>query len=172
MHSNESATGNTVDYTCIGENIWEQFGSSNNGEAITLTSLEGTDVSFDVYALDVDTVTSDSLTLGGSHWCSRGSEPQSRDRIQCAGGNEFGQLGIPRPVRTTPVKVQATETSTTKWIDVSAGREHTRAIDENSQLHCWGQFLTGKLGSRASTDVSRKHEQYPCQHSHCGSDES
>jgi alpha-tubulin suppressor-like RCC1 family protein len=53
------------------------------------------------------------------------------------------------PVSSAPVKVGVSDSG---WADVSAGIDHTCAINMNGKLFCWGNNGVGQLGNNSTTD--------------------
>ncbi|MCC7539792.1 MAG: hypothetical protein IT379_26455 [Deltaproteobacteria bacterium] len=70
------------------------------------------------------------LAVGDAHACAIGSA----GRLRCWGNNDFGELGNgTRDAANTPLPVDGSRV----WEDVSAGNDHTCAIDDGA-LFCWG----------------------------------
>jgi alpha-tubulin suppressor-like RCC1 family protein len=94
-----------------------------------------------------------AAAAGGAHTCvlvSPDSAPGGE--ILCFGDNSHGQLGdgtltsraAPAPVALGPTAARA--------VAVTAGSDHTCAIDVTGQAWCWGRGDGGQLGDGATTD--------------------
>jgi alpha-tubulin suppressor-like RCC1 family protein len=89
-----------------------------------------------------------SVSAGGSHAC--GLTPDGE--AYCWGSNEWGQLGAPTsetcsagPCSSRPVRVSGTEV----WSSITAGGEHTCALNRTGRAYCWGRNFWGQLGTGA-----------------------
>jgi len=83
-------------------------------------------------------------------------DPNCQGRVYCFGRNTNGQLGDNNQTdRYTPVIVRAgqqnpgnpTGTYLTAIIAISAGQEHSLALDVNGQVWSWGDDASGQLGN-------------------------
>jgi alpha-tubulin suppressor-like RCC1 family protein len=99
----------------------------------------------------VSTPTLTHVSTGDEHSC--GIEPGGA--VRCWGENELGQLGNGTTTTTiiwassaaepAPTSVLALGLGDTK--DVSAGGQHTCALDGQGYAYCWGDNRQGQLGS-------------------------
>jgi alpha-tubulin suppressor-like RCC1 family protein len=85
------------------------------------------------------------LTAGDEHTCG----VDSNDAIYCWGSDDNGQLGdgndaspIPTPAPPVPTTIPGADW----WSSVTAGAQHTCAIDRSLGLFCWGSNEHGQLG--------------------------
>lgn len=81
------------------------------------------------------------ISAGGRHSCGIAVSGAA----YCWGANELAQLGIgaesePRPV---PVRVDAS----VGFVDISAGFNHTCAVDTGGTAYCWGENRYGEIGN-------------------------
>ena len=96
------------------------------------------------------------VSSGGSHTCAI----NINDKVYCWGNNTYGQLGrispsylsgnnsnIPIPINNAGVIKK------NKIISVSAGDNHTCAIDDKGIAYCWGKNDFGQIGNN-STDLT------------------
>lgn len=82
-----------------------------------------------------------AISAGDSHACAIKSTNQS---LYCWGNNLYGQLGQgDNLAKATPTQVMA---GSNKWLKVSAGGNHTCAIQDDDSLWCWGNNSAGQLG--------------------------
>lgn len=81
-----------------------------------------------------------SVRLGEFHACGLKTDGS----LHCWGANNAAQLGqgSSSPLIATPTRVG----TATGWTAVSAGVEHTCAVDAAGALHCWGANSLGQLG--------------------------
>lgn len=82
--------------------------------------------------------------LGDDHGCViRGD-----GKIYCWGSNNLGQLGISTSTTSQPSLANATAVATGIYpLSLSAGGNHTCAVDTNGSAWCWGQGSSGELGN-------------------------
>lgn len=82
--------------------------------------------------------------LGDDHGCViRGD-----GKIFCWGSNNLGQLGISTSTTSQPSLANATAVATNIYpLSLSAGGNHTCAVDTNGSAWCWGQGSSGELGN-------------------------
>ena len=85
-----------------------------------------------------------NVSAGGSH----STAVNSLGEIYTWGYNSAGQLGDnSTATRTSPVKIYETmNNSGIKWKSVSAGMDHTLAVNENNELFAWGYGASGQVG--------------------------
>ncbi len=85
------------------------------------------------------------VSAGHTHTCGiHGSE------LYCWGGNAFGQLGNGSTIDLPIIDAMPTVMGT-NFASVSAGMEHTCAIDASGNLHCTGDNTNGELGDGTTT---------------------
>lgn len=88
------------------------------------------------------------LDAGANHTCARRTDGS----VVCWGANLFGQLGVPTttecvtargriPCALLPLQVPVEHVTA-----VSAGSDHTCALNADSTLSCWGSDYRGQLG--------------------------
>ncbi len=93
-----------------------------------------------------------SLSTGDQHTCGILDD----DTLWCWGLNNSGQLGInssASPVNTA-TRVPAVQPGQ-RWSKVSAGEEHTCAIDTAGALYCWGLQADGRLGNDSASNTTQ-----------------
>jgi alpha-tubulin suppressor-like RCC1 family protein len=90
-----------------------------------------------------------AVTAGKHHACAL----TASKRVVCWGSNEFGQLGANLPTGSgkaedTPVYVRNTTNTANlgSIAAISAGDNHTCAVDTNRMVYCWGQNNHGQVG--------------------------
>jgi alpha-tubulin suppressor-like RCC1 family protein len=99
-----------------------------------------------------------SLSAGSKHACAL----LNNRRVLCWGDNSHGQLGDPNVLGTAleyPAYVYKDEPGTqllTNIVAISAGAQHTCAIDTAGLAWCWGKNTNGQLGdgSKVSKDYA------------------
>lgn len=97
---------------------------------------------------------SPKLAVGFDHACAINGAGQA----MCWGWNSFGQLGAPTseqcagiyPCSTVPVAVTGGRT----FVAISAGGQHTCALDGDGSAWCWGLNSTGQLGNGSATPAN------------------
>lgn len=111
---------------CIGVNHYGQLGDGSATLNSRFTRVNG-----DAW---------ESISAGGQHTCA--IDPGHR--LWCWGANYRGQLGIgvfsDQPT-SVPMQVNGGP-----WVSVSAGFEHTCALDQAGVAWCWGAYIHGQLG--------------------------
>ncbi|RDV37885.1 hypothetical protein DV096_12305 [Bradymonadaceae bacterium TMQ3] len=85
------------------------------------------------------------ITTGSEHTCAIQQEGVNRVAY-CWGDNVRGQLGHTENTTTVPTAVNG---GFTDWIAISAGKEHTCGIADDT-MYCWGRNNTGQLGHPGS----------------------
>jgi len=120
---------------CWGENGDGQLGTGDNtssSDPILVDNLSGVD----------------ALSVGNAHVCVLTADGM----ILCWGKNDRGQLGIDsvEPASTVPVQVTGLANAT----QVSAGKEHTCALDPNQDAWCWGHNDKYQLGTGDNVDTT------------------
>lgn len=121
------SSSTTTQAFCWGKNNSGQLGNSSTTDSSLPVSLG--------FNEDVSQITS-----GDNHSCvlTKGGE------IYCWGDNSVGQLGLGNTTSsTTPVKLTS---PALKYVQISAGSNHTCALTEDSQVYCWGLGTSGQLG--------------------------
>ena len=89
------------------------------------------------------------VTTGAAHSCGIDSD----HNLWCWGYNGNKQLGVDSIYSTyTPQLVVHPEGL--KWEKVSAGFQHTCAIDEVGQVYCWGWNIFGGVGDGSGTKIA------------------
>ena len=90
------------------------------------------------------------ISVGGNHSLALDSEGQ----IYAWGYNDYGQLGNGDTTSSnTPVKVDTSGVLAGKTISqISAGSDHSLALDSEGQIYAWGYNLNGQLGNGDTTD--------------------
>ncbi len=112
---------------CWGSNLSSQLGTANQGDQSTaqpVPNISGVD----------------QFALGASHACA-----VSAGELRCWGNNFAGQLGYgfqtpTATAQTTTVPVPG------NVIEVSAGLDHTCALNNLGDVYCWGANEYGQLG--------------------------
>lgn len=85
-----------------------------------------------------------ALAVGAEHACAALDDGS----VWCWGRSRFGSLGVPSfDPQPTPAIVPGLARA--KIVALAAGSYHTCAIDEASNLWCWGLDSNGQLGLRA-----------------------
>ena len=90
-----------------------------------------------------------AVAVGGNHTLAIDSD----DKLWAWGYNYYGQLGDGTTTDSSlPVFVgEDDEQKNMKWKAVSAGNNHSLAIDENDKLWAWGYNIRGQLGDGTIT---------------------
>jgi alpha-tubulin suppressor-like RCC1 family protein len=141
------AIGAGARHTCAIANVGEVFcwGDNTQGQLAQPTSIVRLNKPRKV---DL-TGAAKKLSVGANHTCVI----MMNDDIQCWGANASGQSGTGD--QTTPAQphvVRATPVAAKQWAEVSAGVEHTCAIDQGGQTYCWGANNAKQSGSIAVAD--------------------
>ena len=126
---------------CWGWNHKGQLGDGTNTQQTTPTTI----------SLGMGSVYATEVAIGYDYTCII----DSLHRVNCWGGNEYGQLGDgTTSSRLTPTLIplglDIDNPSATK---ISAGDYHTCAVDTLDNLKCWGRNHKGQLGD--GTDTQR-----------------
>ena len=93
--------------------------------------------------------TATALALGVSHSCAL----RDNGAVYCWGnhnGKTIDPSVDPATLALTPVQIAGLMTSNIKQI--SAGNDHTCALDDQGRVFCWGQNGSGQLGHNSNTD--------------------
>lgn len=89
----------------------------------------------------------EELSVGRAHTCALTSGPRE---LFCWGYNESGQLGDKTTAsKSAPTKIAGPEGSA--WSAISAGGQHTCAMNNYGWFYCWGAGNKGQLGNSAWT---------------------
>mgnify|MGYP002620789695 CR=1 FL=1 len=126
-------SGTEQDLYCWGDNTHGQLGADPAGasELQTPTPLS----SANEWA---------SVAAGTRHVCAI----STLQDLYCWGHNASGQLGHGDTVDTHQHELQTIAPEVgIKWAAVSAGEDHTCAIQDEGSLWCWGNNATGQLGA-------------------------
>jgi alpha-tubulin suppressor-like RCC1 family protein len=99
----------------------------------------------------LDGVTLASVTTGGDHSCALGTDGQA----YCWGANRYGQRGDEDwRALATPSLVSTPEVPAGRTLEViTAGSEHTCALDSDGAAYCWGRAERGRLGTGGTGDL-------------------
>jgi len=112
---------------CWGRNNYGQLGTGDQTPRIRPTAVQGLGPVLGV-------------ATGGRHSCAIVKAGRT---VRCWGKNKHGQLGNgTRTDRSAPVAVADLD----NVIALSAGAEHTCALQEEGTLRCWGKNAHGQLG--------------------------
>jgi alpha-tubulin suppressor-like RCC1 family protein len=127
---------NSGDVTCWGRNEFGELGLGHQ-DNIGLSNKPITG--------QISISNAKTIDAGYEHTCII----TNNDKVQCWGRNEFGQLGIGNnndigdgPAEMPPIEVPLQFGA----VDVSAGYQHTCAIDLAGRVYCWGNNFNGALG--------------------------
>ena len=74
------------------------------------------------------------------------------------GYNYYGQLGNGTTTNTNSTPINIKNSRETKWVAVSAGYDHSLAIDENGQLWGWGNNNLYQVGNGTNTNILSPRE--------------
>ncbi|HSH44442.1 MAG TPA: hypothetical protein VK966_01165 [Longimicrobiales bacterium] len=90
-----------------------------------------------------------ALDAGRAHTCG-----VSGTAIYCWGSNDYGQLGTGRPgERGLPGSTRPSQVARDQaFVSVTAGSDHTCAVDEPGTGYCWGAGAFGQLGLGTTAD--------------------
>lgn len=129
----------TFSIRCWGNNAFGQLG---NGTTMTSSSP----VQVGAYSTTNRTL---AVSVGGTHTCaiSQGGV------LRCWGRNTNGQLGnnsffSPQTSPSSPVY----DGNFSRALQVSAGGQHTCAVDQFGGVQCWGANTNGQLGNNSVVD--------------------
>ena len=130
------AIGSNSKLYAWGDNSAGQLGDgTTNNETIPVTiTLSGA-------------TTPAAISAGGSHSLAIGSN----SNLYVWGGNQYGQLGDGTTNNET-VPVTITLPSGASPTAISAGSNHSLAIDSNGNLYAWGLNNVGQLGDGTTND--------------------
>lgn len=131
IHDNNSVS-------CWGDNGQGQIGDNTTTTATSPTLVSGSGTT-DNYTM---------LALGGLHTCGL----LDNGSVKCWGDAFSGQLG---DNGTTDNKTPTLVVGLTNAItDIAAGEGHTCALDNTSEVYCWGANSEGQLGDNSTTNSS------------------
>jgi alpha-tubulin suppressor-like RCC1 family protein len=128
-------SSDSYDLYCWGDNSYGQLGQGSDTTAKpTPTQISGQWL---------------AVATGTNHTCAiktTNDDGDTIDTLYCWGDDEFGQLGIDSTAhQPTPRQID----HDSGWLSVTAGANHTCAIDENYISYCWGLNDSGQLGNGA-----------------------
>ena len=93
-----------------------------------------------------------AVSAGAEHTCALRDD----DTLWCWGRGNHGRLGHDNTNNHHfPAMVEGDDEDMT-WSQVSSGRRHTCAIDDDQALWCWGEVVEGKLGLADSSGDNRE----------------
>jgi alpha-tubulin suppressor-like RCC1 family protein len=96
-----------------------------------------------------------SVSRGGSHACAiadRATAPIAKGVIYCWGDNTFGQSFNHGSPSYDIAESYAQPPSGTTWTAVTAGRNHSCALNSTGDIYCWGFNGGGQLGLGDTSD--------------------
>lgn len=118
---------------CWGENIWGQLGDRSNTNRPDPTPVVGN-------------LRFSAISAARFGTCAL----EEHGDAFCWGANPFGRIGD--DTRNTESDVPVAVSGGTRFRSISAGANHTCAIDESSGLWCWGWNEFGQLGDGTTED--------------------
>jgi len=145
-YSHTCAINDQKQLYCWGNNDYGQTGDIlTNSNSLTPTLVQGIDSALD-------------LVTGGYHSCAIDAQNQ----VFCWGRNEAGQLGGELSsdmwFTSTPIQADAVAQQNGKGlgsiVSIAAASRHTCAINDASQLYCWGSNKGGQLGILPELGIS------------------
>lgn len=92
------------------------------------------------------------IAAGREHSCLL----RSNGTVLCWGFGSSGQLGYggtELQTRATPVRREDNDTELAGIIAISAGYEHSCAIDSDNELWCWGRNSSGQVGTGSTSST-------------------
>jgi alpha-tubulin suppressor-like RCC1 family protein len=137
---------------CWGENNSGQLGTGNNTSSNVPVAIKANSPSDALYGKTIMQITADG-TDNTSHTCALDSTGQA----YCWGKNYSGQLGTGNNTNSNvPVAVKADDPTDAFYgktiTQITAGWNHTCALDSAGQAYCWGLNNSGRLGIGNNTD--------------------
>lgn len=91
-----------------------------------------------------------TLSAGSNHTCALAEDGQA----YCWGLNDKGQVGNSTETNADePAEVDQTGL-TRPFVEISAGGNHTCAVDNDTYIYCWGNNEYGQLGDMSTTNFS------------------
>ena len=141
-YSHTCAINSDYELFCWGRNEYGQLGDGTNNYQNTPTPVNSTGF------LNGKAV--NSVSAGNSYTCAINSDNQ----LFCWGNNDNGQLGDGTITnRNIPTPVNSTGLLNGKAVNsVTAGYDHTCAINSYKELFCWGNNELGQLGDGTDAD--------------------
>ncbi|MCA8836450.1 MAG: putative Ig domain-containing protein, partial [Proteobacteria bacterium] len=96
--------------------------------------------------IDWAQVSAGNFATASAHTCAVSTGGQ----LYCWGESDEGRLGLGSGAedQDTPTRVGTDDT----WSQVSAGTEHTCAVNTGGKLYCWGLGNSGRLGTSSTTN--------------------
>lgn len=93
------------------------------------------------------------VAVGRIHTCALGSEGGAAAVPYCWGFDSNQELGNGSATtnQSTPMPVTTTMGSTTPWLELAAGLNHTCGVRQDNTLWCWGRNASGQLGDGTTT---------------------
>ncbi|MCA8838163.1 MAG: hypothetical protein K8963_09965, partial [Proteobacteria bacterium] len=80
------------------------------------------------------------VSAGGQHACAVNTPGE----LYCWGVNDLGRIGIADGSAITNLPIRVGDVA--NWAQVSAGNEHTCAVNTTGELYCWGRGTDSRLG--------------------------
>ncbi len=128
---------------CWGNNFYGQLGADTNNKPSRTLVIPELDRS------------STKISVGDTFSCSLNNDSS----VSCWGNNQHGQLGR-ASVTTTQIKPGLVE-DLTGVTSIATGREHACAILTDKTVKCWGQNLSGALGTGKKDNAFKPTTQSP-----------
>lgn len=143
-----SALASGFDHTCgLADGAVYCAGRST---ATGTANAQNTPVAIDFSAFSPTPAMAQVADGGHGHVCA----VSGAGELFCWGRNQFGQLATGDELfAEQPQQVDASELpSGSRFLRVSAGGDHSCAINDRSELYCWGRDDSGQLGEDADGD--------------------
>jgi alpha-tubulin suppressor-like RCC1 family protein len=132
-------------------------GSFNQGNAPGWGLLPGEDGA-NTLTVNFGGAAVQAVSLGTNHGCALVGSPA---QLECWGDNSYGQTGVPTVLSvTTPPPLVALPAGVEPQ-SISAGSYHTCMVSTAGQIYCWGQGLSGKLGSGNTDNIGPSPNDLP-----------
>lgn len=95
------------------------------------------------------------ISAGGRHSCGIAESGQA----YCWGANELAQLGTGAEGEAQPAPVRVDASA--EFVDISAGHNHTCAVDTGGNAYCWGENRSGEIGNGTRYEPDLPAERRP-----------